>query len=210
MPKFPEPPTVAELQALGVRSDEEYRLPATELVWRVYNHGGPHPGQWHDFRAFGPTDARFDHHLLPERVQARKILYGATLGPTCIAEVFQRTRTINRTGRRPWLVGFEVIRNVVLLDLTGAWPTRVGASQKISSGTRGRAQRWSQRIYDAFPHLEGIRYPSSMYKNEPAIALYERAENALPTAPLFNNPLDDGSLLVVLQNVAYDVGYSIV
>jgi hypothetical protein len=209
MPKFPEPPTVNDLQVFGVRPDEEYRLPVGATVWRVYFQGGDHPTRWHDFRAFGPTDARFDHHLLPKRVQDRKMLYGASLGPTCIAEVFQKSRTINRTRRRPWLVAFETTREVVLLDLGGAWPTRVGASQAINTGTRKRAKRWSQRIYEAFPHIHGIYYPSSMYRSEPAIALYEHAEDALPAAPSFHKPLDDASLLIPLQNVANDVGYSI-
>jgi hypothetical protein len=49
-----------------------------------------------------------------------------------------------------------------------------------------------------------------MYGNRPAIALYDRAEDALPAAPLFHRPLDDASLLIPLQNVAYDVGFSVV
>ncbi len=210
MPKFPEPPSIAKLQALGIRADEKYKLPARELVWRVYNRGGLYRSRWYDFRAFGPTDARFDHHLPPKRIQDRKIIYGATFGPTCIAEVFQKTRTINRARRRPWLVGFEMRRDIVLLDLMGTWPTRVGTSQAINSGTRRRSRRWSQSVYDAFPDIEGILYPSSMYKNEPAIALYERAEDALPNAPLFHKPLDDGALLIPLQNIANAVGYCIV
>jgi len=44
----------------------------------------------------------------PPHVQDRKILYAATLGPTCIAEVFQAGRAIDRVAGNPWLAGFTI------------------------------------------------------------------------------------------------------
>lgn len=210
MAKFPEPPSVADLVALGIRPSEACTLAAGTRIWRIYFQAGPHPALWNDFRGYGPTDARFDHHLPPARVQTRQILYAASHGPICVAEVFQSTRTIDRTRRSPWLVAFEVLRDVTLLDLTGHWPTRAGASQAINSGTRKRARRWSRRIYDAFPPIEGIRYPSSTYENQPALALYERAESAMPTTPVFHRALADPALLGPLQAVASAAGYTMV
>lgn len=166
------------------------------------------------FRHFGPTSARFDHHLPgPDgeaRQQDRGILYLALDGPTCIAEAFQKARTIDRKSGDPWLAGFRIRRDVALLDLTGTWPTRAGASMKIGSGPRPTAQRWSRAIYEAYPEIEGIYYGSSMRANEPCVALYERATDALPDRPLFNRSLDDPTWLEVLRNTAAELGYLLV
>ena len=117
---------------------------------------------------------------------------------------------IDRSARAPWLAGFELRRQITLLDLTGTWPTRAGASMAISSGPRPRAQRWSRVIYEAYPDVEGLLYPSSMHANRPAVALYERAGGALPHTPVFHRPLDDPALLPVLARVARDLGYGLV
>lgn len=108
-------------------------------------------------------NGRFDQHDSPPRQQSRGILYAAELGPACVAEVFQDTRTIDRRRRAPWLVVFELARDLDLLELSSVWPTRMGASQTINSGPRPRARSWSQSIYAAFPDLDGLLYPSSMY-----------------------------------------------
>ena len=181
-----------------------------ETLWRLYFRGGRHPTFWNTFRAFGPAGARFDHHLPPPRAQVRRILYSALEGPTCIAEVFQDTRVIDRLARDPWLVGFSLQIPVVLLDLTGSWPTRAGASMVIGSGPRPRAQRWSKAIYEAYPDGQGVYYASSMYRNSPSMALYERAEPALPPNPVFHRPLSDPALLPVLKRVARDINYGLV
>lgn len=135
------------------------------------------------------------------------MLYAATTGPTGIAEVFQESRVIDRAGNDPALVSFEVARDLLLLDLTSSWPTRAGASMAINTGQRCRAQRWARAIYSAFPALDGIYYASSMYRNAPAVALFERAESAIPTRPTFHHPLSDLELDTALRNVAADIGH---
>lgn len=137
---------------------------------------------------------RFDHHADPARQQARGILYGGLRVYTSFAEVFQDARTIERSRNRPWLVGFELARDVHLLDLTGTWPTRAGASMALCSGPRDRARAWSRRIYEDYPAVEGLHYPSSMDGNQPAVALYERAHRALAVRPLFHRALADPGL----------------
>ena len=98
MSKFPPPPGVA---ALGAVPPAEHVLPAGTLLWRIYAAGGAHPARWDEFRAFGPlTTMRFDHHTPPRRLQGRAILYGATGIGTCVAEVFQATRSIVALARR--------------------------------------------------------------------------------------------------------------
>ncbi|MCP4660186.1 MAG: hypothetical protein GY856_32695, partial [bacterium] len=134
----------------------------------------------------------------------------AEQGPICLAEVFQDTRTIDRVARDSWLVSFAVSRAVRLLDLTGTWPTRAGASMAISTGARPRAQRWSRAVYDAYPEVEGICYASSMHANRPAMALYERASSAIPAVPVFHRPLVDPALLPLLKKIAQELGYGLV
>ena len=79
----------------------------------------------------------------------------------------------------------------------------------INSGPRPRAQRWSRHIYDAFPDIDGLYYPSSMHGNQPSVALYERAKNAMPVAPSFNRLLSDPALLNVIRAAAHNIGYGL-
>ncbi len=122
------------------------------------------------------------------------MVYGALRVQTCFAEVFQETRTIERSRNRPSLVGFELTRPVSLLDLTGTWPTRARASMAINSGRRDRARAWSVRIYEDYPTIDGLYYPSSMDSNHPSVAFYERAQDAIPARPLFHRALADPAL----------------
>lgn len=210
MPKFPEPPTPAELAAIGA---DIQVLPAGTRIWRVYFQAGAHPTTWRQFRAWGPTDARFDHHVPPPSVQPREILYGA-VGPmaaiTTIAEVFQATRVVEQARKAPTWVAFDYTRDLRLLDLTDTWPTKAGASMAITSGQRARARRWSQAIYTVFPDVDGLRYGSSMHANQPCVALYERALRAMPARPVFHRLLSDPAVLTLLKNACAAVGYVLV
>jgi len=204
MAKLPEPPQRLTIPA-ALRD-----LPAGATVWRIYFAAGPHPTTWRDFRWFGPTNSRFDHHDSPARVQTRGVLYGAMEPITCLAEVFQATRTIDRAANAPWLVAFTTAQKLSLLDLTGTWPTRAGASMAIHSGPRPRARRWSYAIYDAYPRVEGLWYASSMYANRASFVLYERGQAAVPTAPLFHRALSDPALGTRLSAAAATLGYRLV
>jgi len=207
MATFPEPPPKAELEALGPTIKA---LPRGTLVARVYFRAGPHPTTWNQLRWFGPAAARFDHHTLPRRIQKRGITYLASHGVTCLAEVFQDTRVIDRSRHNPWLVTFELGREVKLLDLTGSWPTKAGASMAINSGSHAKARRWSRAIYAAFPEVEGLFYCSAMHGNRPAVALYERAEDVFPKSPSFHRALVDPGLLTPLLNAAHGLSYGLV
>lgn len=176
---------------------------------------GRHPVLWNTFRTFGPLKtSRFDHHLPDEgggpRLQDRGIYYAAMEIATCLAELFQDTRTIDRESEEVTLVGFELLRAVELLDLIGTWPTQARASMVLSSGPRSRSRLWSCAIYEAYPDVQGLYYPSSMHANRPAIALYERAVSALAPVPLVHRPLSDPALLADLDRSAQRLGYRLV
>ena len=211
MAKLPEPPPVATLKLV---SPDVEMLPAGTRLWRIYFRAGRHPATWDQMRYYGPLrSARFDHHLDPPRVQDRGILYAATGDDaiaTCVAEVFQDTRLVDTGRNEPRLAAFTLTGDVALLDLTGKWPTRAGASANINSGPRPRCRRWSRTIYDAYPDLKGLYYASSMNSNEPAVALYERASDTLPRSPVLNRPLSDAPLLIPLERIASELGYDLI
>jgi hypothetical protein len=137
-------------------------------------------------------------------------MYGALRAPTCFAEVFQDTRTIERSRNQPWLVAFGLSRDIPLLDLTGNWPTRAGASMAISTGRRDRARRWALRIYEDYPAIEGLWYGSSMDANQPAVALFERARSALPPRPLFHRAVADPALDPLVASAGLQFNYLVV
>lgn len=204
MPKFPEPP--ARLAVAPATT----AFPAGTRLWRIYFAGGMDPGTWNGFRFFGPTNSRFDHHDPLPQLQGKGILYAAGNATTCLAEVFQIARVVDRVSNAPWLVGFELDRGVELLDLTGNWPTQAGASMAINSGPRPRARRWSNVIHSSYSAVEGLFYGSSMRGNQPAVALYERAATAVPAAPFFIRPLADPTLRGRLSVAAAEIGYGLV
>lgn len=214
MAKFPEPPGLEALQSI---TPVTAMLQADTTVTRLLFAGGTYPTTWDAFRYYGPTTSRFDHHL-PDgqgraQVQERGIMYLATgpkAIPTCLAEVFQATRLIDRHNRDPVLVGFVTKAPLTLLDLTGPFATAIGASMAIHSGPRPRARRWAQQLYTAYPEIDGLLYCSSMYGNAPAVALFERGVLALPSRPVFHRELRDAVLASILTETGQLLGYQVV
>lgn len=210
MPKVPRRPSADQLKSL---SPAIKQLAAGTRLWRVYFRGGAHPTRWSEFRYVGPLDSRFDHHAVTKdgrpSLQKLGVFYAGAHPTTCLAEVYQKTRTINRWYREPWLVGFELRQSVELLDLTGAFVTRSGASMALMSTARSVSRQWARGYYAAYPGLDGFYYPSSMHANEPAVVLNEQADarGVLPHHPRFHRALSDPAMLSILRNAARTVGY---
>jgi hypothetical protein len=163
-------------------------------------------------RTVGPLSFRWDHHL-PSATgeQGRGVCYAAVQVITCVAQVFQTTRRIDRVYQAPWLVIFKTLRPLQLLDLAGDFATRMGASMAIHSGSRVRARGWARDLYEAFGEAEGIRYASSMEGGPPAFALNERVlrEPLFPPHPEFHRALADDVLLDPLKHAAQTLGYAL-
>lgn len=212
MVKVPREPSLETLRALEPALQT---LPVGTRLWRLYFRGGRHPTRWSEFRHVGPLDGRFDHHLPDEKgnptLQERSVLYTARHPWTCLAEAYQATRIINRDHKQPWLVAFEIVKPVHLLNLTGRFPTRSGASMGLMTGPRSVSRRWARGYYEAYDAVRGFLYPSSMHANEPAVVLNDRAEGAkvLPAVPVFHRALADLALLTVLRNAARALGYAL-
>lgn len=206
MPKAPHRP---DLDRLHSEQSAWHTVGAGELLWRIYFRAGEHPSRWNQFRTFGPIDARFDHHLDDGPSAGRSVMYAAASPVTCLAEGFQKTRTIHRTHRSPALVGFATARPLNLLDLTGPFATRIGASMGLMTGPRSVARSWARGLYSAYPDAQGLAYPSSMHGNAVAVVLTERADPAqvLPASPSFHRTLNDPAMMTLLKNAARELGY---
>jgi hypothetical protein len=208
--KFPEPPGVAALRKIAPQT---LILTADTTLARIYFAAGLHPSRWNQFRGFGPTAARWDHHLPNARgvavQQTRAVFYCAPDVDTCAAEVFQATRRVDRTRNAPGLVVFALRQAVTLLDLRGTFATTMGASTAIHSGPRSRARAWARELYEAYPDIQGLHYGSSMNGHAPAIVLNERAKQAMPDTPEFHRALNDDILVETLQQIALRLSYGL-
>lgn len=220
-------PAIPKRPLPALRRGDRFRLGRDAILVRVYARL-PYNVGWNTFRTFGPTDrGRFDHQPPPPANHPdRGILYAAGDGATAIVEAFQKERLINPNDTREiWLATFRSVRDVALLDLRGAWPTRAGASQALATGDAPEiSQTWARAIWEDYPEIEGVFYPSSM-RGRPGgltrlgsrpvlagqnIALFERAEDALPAHPTMHLPLGHPGLADLLGCVAdtysYDLG----
>jgi len=212
MARFPNSPGAS---ALAEITPTVITLPAGSALARVYYTSSAHPLAWNQFRSFGPLNFRWDHHLTTvagePRDQERAVYYAAANAVTCLAEVFQATRRIDRVYQAPWLVVFNTLRPLLLLDLTGDFATRMGASMAIHSGSRVRARGWTRDLYEAFADAEGLVCASSMHGDAPAFALNERALRAtlFPPHPEFHRALADDVLLDPLKHAAQALGYAL-
>jgi hypothetical protein len=212
MAKFPNSPGA---QALIQLTPALRTIPAGTTLARIYYSRSTYAQAWNQLRYYGPLNSRWDHHL-PDaedrpRSQQRGIYYAARDAKTCLAEVFQVTRRIDRVFQAPWLVVFETVAPVVLLDLTGDFATLMGASMAIHSGSRGRARVWARDLYEAFPQFQGILYAASMHGGLEALALNERALRGpfFPEHPQFHRALSDDTLLDPLKHAARELGYAL-
>jgi hypothetical protein len=212
MSRLPQPPAVDVLRAL-LRPDEDIVAvhSGTRLV-RVFAAAGRHQQRWNTFRTTGPLPhARFDPQAPGDGETAGQgVLYFGLTVRTSVAEVFQQTSVVDRNTRRPHLVVFQPRRTLRLLDLTGLWPTRAGASQEISSGPKDVTQAWARAIRAAFPDLDGLWYRSSMDAGDPAVCLWDPpAATALPERPDILLPLDYPGLDLPLARVCESLNYTL-
>ncbi|WP_226783258.1 RES domain-containing protein [Oceaniglobus trochenteri] len=204
--------------ALSKVAPEIYRLPAGHELLRIWSSDTRYLSGFSQFRFFGPTSSRFDHHLPSSSgapvIGDRGILYAVEQGSdaaiSALAEVFQSSRTIDLTTGKPFLSIFSTTLDLKLLDLTGHWTTRIGASALISSGRREICRGWSRDFYDAYPDIDGIRYRSSMSGGGTiAFALFERGLPAMPASPDVNLSLNDPVLRRTIAQAARLLGFQI-
>lgn len=151
---------------------------------------GRHPAAWNEFRHWGPTDSRFDHHVPPAREHPdRGVMYlayrpVAHLLTAAVAERHQDSGTLTAIDVNdpddPYITIFETAAPLHVLDLDSGWITRAGGNQAVSSGRRDRAREWARAIYEQLTDIDGVLYKSSIWGPGRCLALWERAVRALP------------------------------
>lgn len=214
--RLPDPP----LPLTPLRPGDVFELPAGARVARIYAAGGDHPSTWRSFRTFGPVPTmRFDHHLRPERPgERRAVSYCAPAAvrratgndplETCLAEVFSSTAVIDLSQGQPWFTIWVAARPLRLLDVVDCrWITRARGNAAISSGEHAQSQKWAKAIHHAYQDVDGIYYETSSIPMRRSVALFERAETALPAAPEVNVPLNHAGLRAAVKRVANDLGF---
>lgn len=186
-----------------------HTIPAGSHLYRIYNPAYPR------FRFFGPLDMRFDHHTgagtarTPAMDATRGIYYAAFTLSSCLVEVFgDATRRIVRQGRliaRP-----RLLRDLRVLDLRGNGAMRAGTVAALAKvPDRVVTQAWSRFFYertDLYTPVDGIVFYNA-HNDEAAVALYERAADALfcpADDPAYVRPLDDPALLPAILTIAED------
>lgn len=223
----PDPARFPELA--NARGAEWVRvIPAGTSLARIYRAAGQHPAAWHDFRAYGPVDARFDPHPMPVGEHPDDaVMYGVLESPrgagtgahdvyessfaAALLEVFQTESTIRIEVGAPTFVTFSTSRPVRLLDLSDSdWVTVAGGNAAISSGHRYASRKWARAIRTRYPDLDGVTSASSVIPSARIVALWGPAVTALPERPRVSLPLQTPELTGLVYRIADRYGYRIV
>lgn len=161
------------------------------------------------FRSYGPL-LRFDHHRgredrEPRNDVERGIYYAAMTLSGCLVEIFGDTGVVDL--HRHHVASPILRRDLRLLDLRRNGAMRAGTKAAIAKVPDRRvSQAWSRHFYetpDTYSDLDGVIYLNA-HNDEDAIALYERASDALecPTERIMT--LDDEALRAAVLEAADD------
>lgn len=183
-------------------------LPSGTKLVRLFDpscHGATATGT----RSFGPL-LRFDHHRgqedgKPREDAERGIYYAATSLSGCLVEVFGDTRVVDL--HRHHVASPILQRDLRLLDLRRNGAMRAGTKAAIAKvSDRYPSQAWSRYFYEmteVYADLDGIVYPNA-HNDEEAIALYERACDALECPPDRIMKLNDEALRAAVLEASDD------
>jgi hypothetical protein len=213
------PPPPATLPALEAGDVVEW----DDFVMRIYSSRGPHAVTWQTFRSYGPVSSmRFDHQPPPAGLHAtRAVTYGAGpwSGPdgevtdpleVAVLERFQSSGVVDRNADGPRYVLWKPTRALRLLQLTDSdWLARAGGNAALVSGARGTARQWSRAIHRNYPDVDGLIWSSSALPPGRSMVLYERALDALPTAPASDRALSEPFLQPALARIASRLGLTL-
>ena len=190
-----------------------WTLTAGRSVYRLFRPSSfaPSAVTW---RFNGPR-ARFDHQrgklleqtalaqedeapiFAPTDDEERGILYAAFTLSCCVVEVFDALDYVDPRG---WQFSrLTLTRDLTLLDLRGKAAMRLGTVAALSKGSHPMAQAWSRYFYEKFDTIDGLLY-NAAHNDERAIALYERAQDALELTR--EVPLDSKAMRLRLLRVA--------
>jgi hypothetical protein len=205
LPDRPDPGTLASSRP------DFHTIPTSTVLWRIHRTTGAQVTAWKVLRSYGPiASCRFDPHPEgPPRLHpGMGVLYAAGSLPTALAEVFQATRIVDCVTDSPAATAFRFNRPVRLLDLTGGWPLRAGASHVINTGRRSATRAWARAFLGAWPALDGLWHTSSL-TGHPCVTVYPAAAGALPDDSdhtfALGDPLYADWLLGAADSIGYDL-----
>ncbi len=204
--KLPLPPAP---EALEREDGDLVALASHTVLWRAHRCAGEHVVPWHQLRYWGPTGARFDPQPPPPGPSERGVGYTALDVATCLAEVFQQTRVIDTSRGAPYLTAWRPTRPLHLLDLTGGWPIRNGASHVMNTGPHELCRAWARAVVTRWPELDGLWHVSAM-TGRPEVTLFTAAAATFPHRPLFSRPLADPGTRGWIAAAADLIGYAVV
>lgn len=198
-PAYPKRPT-RPTGPLTRRPDDV--LAEQPVLWRVHRTVGDHVLPWSALRHWGPAATmRFDPHPPPPgEHRGVGVTYAALDLTTAVAEVFQQQRVIDTAGGRPRATAWRPTRPLRLLDLTGDWALRNGASHSLASGPRATCRAWARAIAGTWPDLDGL-WSQSTLTGRTTVALWTPAADTFPPSPDFSEDLDDAPMWRVLREI---------
>lgn len=174
-------------------------LPAGGDLYRIYDptrHGATSTG----FRFVGPL-VRFDHHV--EGTDDRGIYYAAPGLESCVVEVFGDLGVVAFDELR---VAKPLLRReLLLLDLRRQGAPRAGTVAAVSAADYGLSQQWSRYFYEqaeTYGQIDGLVYANA-HNGADAVALYERAQNALDCSAANNWRLDEPIIETEVRRIAH-------
>lgn len=200
-----------------IHADHVEVIDTEHLLVHIYRTAGDRPMRWDQYRRYGPTASRFDHHPGGEPAVHPRFgtWYGGLDQPggdsaiaTSIAEFFQDKRRVSLTSRQPRMVITSPARTLHLLNLDSSWITQARGNAAIRSGPRAQSRKWARAIHRHYPEIEGLTWSSSVYPPGSAVVLWERRDDPSPfTVPSLNRALPD--LTHVLVRAVNQLRYEI-
>lgn len=180
------------------------------ILWRVHRTVGEHVLAWNELRRFGPLPSmRWEPHPGPTPAPSDEgVLYASGDVATALAEVFQTTRLIDTRMSAPRLTAWQPTRPLRLLDLSGTWLIRNGASTALLSAPRSICRRWARAIRTTWPELDGLAVPSTMTAAQ-NVVLWGPAADVMPELPAFSRDLAHPLVWTLAQQAADEIGYRI-
>lgn len=204
-PKTPSaPPKALDCEPADIR---DY----ASVLWRVHRTTGDHVLAWNALRNYGPLPSmRWDPQPGSQPGSHDEgVLYASVDIETALAKVFQTTRMIDTRIGAPRLTAWEPTRRLRLLDLSGTWLIRNGASAALSAAPRATCRRWARAIHLAWPELDGLAVPSTMTGGT-NVVLWNAAADSLPESPAFSRALAHPLVWAIAQDAAVRIGYRII
>lgn len=192
--------------------DDDFRAFARPL-FRVHYSSGAYPAAWNEFRTYGPLErSRFDPHPLPPGEHpGYGVIYTAPDHATALAEVSHPAGKINLSARTPILSGWQSTRPLRLLDLTGDWPARNGASRALQYAPRSTCRAWARAIkQQAGADTDGLLAEGTLIAHSLIVVLFQPATPHLPPAPELSRALSDPAIAPLIAHAAKRAGLGIV